>query len=103
MKDVATAEQRGKTRHSCPNCGGGDVSGIGYYFAKCNSCGYSEAKIATVNPKPALDDLIGGLVALGIVAIGAALVGAFLGSLEGPKSKEVLPKYDEENWQRYFR
>lgn len=71
---------------------------------KCNDCGHVEA-VAKISQKgDGSGDLIGALVAVGIVAIGAALVGSFVNSLSdtNPYRRE-LPIYDEENWRRYFR
>ena len=105
MNGLSAIERKRLQRLTCPNCGGHHISvttaSLG--FAKCNDCDYSRSAIAVSQSGSGVDSLLGALVALGFIAIGAALVGALLDSLVGPEKKERLPNYDEENWQRVFR
>jgi hypothetical protein len=72
--------------------------------AKCNGCGHTET-FARIGQSPNNSgDLIGALVALGFIAVGAVLVGSLLGSIAGGTQNERrLPTYDEENWKRYLK
>ena len=71
--------------------------------ARCNDCGYSVTAALVNQLGTAGGDFLSALIALGIIAIGASLIGAFLNSLDDHAKREVLPEYDEENWQKYFR
>lgn len=72
--------------------------------AKCYDCGHTET-FARIGQSPNNSvDLIGALVALGFIAVGAVLVGSLLDSVSGGAQNERrLPSYDEENWKRYLK
>jgi ribosomal protein L37AE/L43A len=89
----------------CPHCRGKDVSfavaSVG--VVKCNDCGHSKAVLSLRTSRPASDDIIGSLVALGAIALGAVVIGAFVESLSGPPKRRAPVVYDEENWQKLFK
>ena len=91
---------------TCPNCGSSHISynAVAVGAARCNDCGHAET-FARISQSPNNSgDLIGALVALGFIAVGAVLVGSFLDSISGGAERQRrLPTYDEENWKRYLK
>jgi len=75
---------------NCPHCGSKDVSTtvVAFGYRKCNECGYAEPKVAL--SQTGKQDLVGSLIAIGAIALGAVFVGALVDSLlSGPKRKTM--------------
>ena len=101
------SNSKGKGSHTpCPICGGPNFSGraLSVAHVNCPDCGYSNTAFSSESfGQPNNQDFFSSLITLGLAMFGAYLIGNLLSSLDTPRQKESLPKYDEEYWQKFFR
>ena len=104
MSNIDRRTRKG-SKPVCGSCGSSHVSvkvaTVGH--AKCLDCGHSERALSIATNGVGNDNPLGTLIGLGLVILGASVVGAVLDSIAGSKKEEALPNYDEDDWQSVFR